>query len=73
MYLDCPSRQECCYALVLTDVATQMFREYLLKTRSGGEFTFIRNWVDGTLKTYAGNDILRHYHADGRGTDKPAY
>ena len=52
--------------LVLKDVAAKMFREYPFKTRSGDEvFSFFRNWVEYTLKTYPGDHTLRHYHADG--------
>ena len=66
VYLNCPSRQGFCYVLVLTDVATKMFWKYPLKSRSGDEiFSSIRNWVQGTLPTYPGDNILRHYHVDG--------
>ena len=52
--------------LVLTDVATKMFWEYPLKSRSGDKvFTSIRNCVEYTLPSYPGDNILRHYHADG--------
>ena len=62
VYLSCLSRQGFFYVLMLTDVATNMFWEYPLKTRSGDEvFTFI----ECALKTYPGDHILRHYHADG--------
>ena len=65
VYLNCPSRQRFCYVLVLTDVATKMFWEYPRKFRSGDKvFTSISNWVEYTLPTYPGDNILRHYHAD---------
>ena len=51
VYLNCPSRKGFCYVLAHTNIATKMFWECSLKTRSGDEvFTFIRNRVECTLK-----------------------
>ena len=59
-------RQGFRYVLVLTDVATKMFWEYPLKSRSGDDvFISIHNWVEYTLPTYLGDNILRHFRADG--------
>ena len=54
----------CWYLLMY--VATKIFWEYPLKSRSGDEvFTSIRNWIEYTLPTYRDDNVQRHYHADG--------
>ena len=58
VYLNCPSRQGFRYVLVLTDVATKMFWEYPLNSRSGDEVLCYNpglktlGCLDNTLKSF---------------------
>jgi hypothetical protein len=66
IYLNCPSRQGYKYALVFTDIATKMFWEYPLSTRSGPEvFRCLKHLCETVLTGYEGDFQIQNYHADG--------
>jgi hypothetical protein len=66
VYVNCPTREGYKYVLVITDVATKWFWEFLLKERTGAEvLRCIKHIVEVELLRFPGKHRLGTYHTDG--------
>ena len=65
-YVNCESREGYKYVLCFTDIATKMFWEYPLKTRTAPEvFACLKHLCEVALLVYPGEHRWQKYHADG--------
>jgi hypothetical protein len=66
VFVNCESREGYKYVLVITDVATKWFWEFLLKNRTGADILrCIKHIVEVELPRFPGKHRLGRYHTDG--------